>query len=173
MYARHAFAEFLSRHRLRDKLRYGVMALCYARHAEQRAFEPRADHSLAHRRAGFIEHPEQRAAFFAVSESLDYFEIAQSRNIEAHEIEFRIERYRRYVIEIVALNKVDSIAPDELKQQIARLKRASKQKPLVMSAATGDGVPDALRALLAVIGESSSRVQKNDESAAEAAPWSP
>ena len=29
---------------------------------------------------------------------------AQSRNIKAHEIEFRIERYRRYVIEIVALN---------------------------------------------------------------------
>ena len=47
---------------------------------------------------------EQRAAFFAVSESLDYFEIAQSRNIEAHEIEFRIERYRRYVFKIVALN---------------------------------------------------------------------
>ena len=104
MYARHAFAELLPRHRLRDKLRYGVMALCYACHAEQRAFEPRADHSLAHRRAGFIEHPEQRAAFFAVSESLDYFEIAQCRNIEAHEIEFRIERYRRYVFKIVALN---------------------------------------------------------------------
>lgn len=104
MYARHTFAELLPRHRLRDKLCHGVMALCYARHAEQRAFEPRANHSLAHRRAGFIEHPEQRAAFFAVSESLDYFEVAQSRNIEAHEIEFRIERYRRYVIEIVALN---------------------------------------------------------------------
>lgn len=104
MYARHTFAELLPRHRLRDKLRYGVMALCYACHAEQRAFEPRADHSLAHRRAGFIEHPEQRAAFFAVSESLDYFEVAQSRNIEAHEIEFRIERYRRYVFKIVALN---------------------------------------------------------------------
>ena len=60
--------------------------------------------TLAHRCAGFIEHPEQRAAFFAVSESLDYFEIAQCRNIEAHEIEFRIERYRRYVFKIVALN---------------------------------------------------------------------
>ena len=89
---------------LKDKLCHGVMALCYACHAEQRAFEPRADHSLAHRRAGFIEHPEQRAAFFAVSESLDYFEVAQSRNIKAHEIEFRIERYRRYVFKIVALN---------------------------------------------------------------------
>lgn len=76
-------------------------------------------------------------------------------------------------IEIVALNKADSISPEDLKQQVARLKRAAKQKPLVLSAATGDGVQDALRALLAVIGESSARVQKNDESAAEAAPWSP
>ena len=104
MYARHTFAELLSGYRLRDKLRYGVMALCYARHAEQWAFKPRANHSLAHRGAGFIEHPEQRAAFFAVSESLDYFKIAQSRNIESHEIELRIERYRRYVFKIVALN---------------------------------------------------------------------
>jgi GTPase len=76
-------------------------------------------------------------------------------------------------VEIVTLNKADSIAPDELKQQIARLKRASKQKPLILSAATGEGVADVLRALLAVIGESSSRPQKDNESAAEAAPWSP
>jgi len=53
--------------------------------------------------------------------------------------------------EIVALNKADAIAPDEMKRQRARLKRAAKTTPLVISAATGEGVPEVLRALLAVI----------------------
>jgi len=52
--------------------------------------------------------------------------------------------------EIVALTKADALAPDELKQQVARLKRAAKE-PLVISAVTGAGVSDALRRLLAVI----------------------
>ena len=54
-------------------------------------------------------------------------------------------------IEIVALNKIDAVAPDELKKQRDRLKRAAKT-PLV-SAATGEGVPEVLQALVEVIGE--------------------
>src|ERR1700704_3737934 len=53
--------------------------------------------------------------------------------------------------EIVALNKADSLSADEIKRQAARLKRAAKSSPLVISAATGTGVPEVLRALLAVI----------------------
>ncbi len=53
--------------------------------------------------------------------------------------------------EIVALNKADALDPEQLKQQVARLKRAAKRTPLVISAATRNGVPDALRALLAII----------------------
>src|SRR4051794_15406929 len=53
--------------------------------------------------------------------------------------------------EIVALNKADALTPEQLKQQTARLKRAAKKTPLVISAATGAGVPAALRALLQVI----------------------
>ncbi len=53
--------------------------------------------------------------------------------------------------EIVALNKADALTPEELKQQVSRLKRAAKRTPLVVSAATGKGVPEVLRALLGVI----------------------
>jgi GTPase len=53
--------------------------------------------------------------------------------------------------EIVALTKADALAPDQRKQQAARLKRAAKRDPLVISAVTGAGVPDALRKLFAVI----------------------
>src|SRR6266446_2648216 len=53
--------------------------------------------------------------------------------------------------EVVALNKADALTPEQLKQQTARLTRAAKKTPLVVSAATGAGVPDVLRALLSVI----------------------
>src|SRR5258707_4804337 len=50
--------------------------------------------------------------------------------------------------EVVALNKADALTPEQLKRQTARLERAAKKTPLVVSAATGAGVPDVLRALL-------------------------
>ena len=53
--------------------------------------------------------------------------------------------------EIVALNKADALSAEAIKQQTARLKRASKKTPLVISAVSGEGVPDVLRALLQVI----------------------
>jgi GTPase len=49
--------------------------------------------------------------------------------------------------EIVALNKADALTPEQLRQQITRLKRAAKATPLAISAVTRQGVPDALRAL--------------------------
>src|SRR6185437_11492185 len=42
--------------------------------------------------------------------------------------------------EIVALSKADALTADQLKQQVARLKRACKRSPLILSAATGAGV---------------------------------
>src|SRR5262245_56851797 len=69
--------------------------------------------------------------------------------------------------EIVALNKADALTPDELKQQLARLKRAAKATPLVISAATGQGVREALRALRNVIDEA------HPTRDVEAAAWQP
>ena len=54
-------------------------------------------------------------------------------------------------VEIVALNKADALTPEQLKQQLARLKRAAKKTPLVLSAVTRAGVTDVLRALYAEI----------------------
>jgi GTP-binding protein len=49
--------------------------------------------------------------------------------------------------EIVALNKADALTAQELREQTARLKRAAKKTPLVVSAATGAGVLEVVRAL--------------------------
>jgi GTP-binding protein len=73
--------------------------------------------------------------------------------------------------EIVALSKIDALTEDEINQQVARLKRVSKKVPLLLSAHTGAGVPDALRALLKVIDEA--RHGPLAERSAAAPAWQP
>src|SRR6202166_4954725 len=53
--------------------------------------------------------------------------------------------------EIVALSKADALTPEAIKTQTAKLKKASKKMPVVLSSASGQGVPDVLRALVKVI----------------------
>jgi GTP-binding protein len=53
--------------------------------------------------------------------------------------------------EIVALNKADAMTKDAIKEQVAALKRAAKRPPLLVSAVSGAGVPEVLRALFRVI----------------------
>ena len=71
--------------------------------------------------------------------------------------------------EIVALNKADALTPEQLKQQTARLKRAAKKTPLVISAATGAGVPAVLRALLQVIDQG----RREEQPSAPVEAWQP
>ncbi len=69
--------------------------------------------------------------------------------------------------EIVALNKADALGAGEIKQQAARLKRAVKGSPLIISAVSGQGVPEVLRALMAVIENArGSAVEPKTETAA-------
>jgi GTPase len=53
--------------------------------------------------------------------------------------------------EIVALSKADALNAAEIKRPLARLKRAAKKPPFVVSAVSGQGVAEVLRALLGVI----------------------
>ncbi len=81
--------------------------------------------------------------------------------------------------EIIALSKTDAVDAEHLKKQRERLKRAiasagpavegPRPAPLLVSAATGEGVTQSLRALLEVI-EAARRVER---APAEAAPWQP
>ena len=81
--------------------------------------------------------------------------------------------------EIVALSKIDAVDAEHLKKQRERLKRAiasagpqTEAKPralLELSSATGKGVKDALRALLAVIDD----LRQKEREAEPAAEWRP
>jgi GTP-binding protein len=72
--------------------------------------------------------------------------------------------------EIVALNKADALTRKQIEEQVARIKRAAKQAPLVLSAVSGQGVEDVMRALWRVIDKT--RHDTSTESTAGAA-WQP
>ena len=67
--------------------------------------------------------------------------------------------------EVVALNKADALTPDQIKQQIARLKRAAKTTPLIVSGATRQGVPEVVRALQAAIDQAATPARERSPSA--------
>ncbi|HEY2529084.1 MAG TPA: GTPase ObgE [Xanthobacteraceae bacterium] len=56
--------------------------------------------------------------------------------------------------EIVALTKADAVSAEDIELQVARLKRAAKKNPLVISAVSGHGVAEVLRELQKLIAES-------------------
>ena len=71
----------------------------------------------------------------------------------------------------VALTKIDALTPEVIKQQAARLKRASKKTPLLLSALSGKGVTEAKRALLEIIDSSGGTTAARRR--AEAPVWQP
>jgi GTP-binding protein len=68
--------------------------------------------------------------------------------------------------EVVALSKADAVPKDELKKKARVLKKKARTEPLIVSAASGDGVPQVLRALAA--GIKSMRVQEKQKTPREA-----
>jgi GTP-binding protein len=72
--------------------------------------------------------------------------------------------------EVVALSKADALTPEAIKAQMAKLKKACKKTPLVLSSASGQGVPEVLRALWKFVGET--RETETNARASEAA-WRP
>ena len=72
--------------------------------------------------------------------------------------------------EIIALNKVDALSAAEIEQQLTALRRAGNKTPLAISAVSGAGVAEVLRALRKVI--DAARHDADAPSAAAAA-WHP
>jgi GTP-binding protein len=73
--------------------------------------------------------------------------------------------------EIVALSKADALMPEVIKAQTAKLKKACKKTPLVLSSASGQGVKDVLRALFKVIDQA--RASAAEEPKSKEAAWPP
>ena len=78
--------------------------------------------------------------------------------------------------EIVALNKIDAMEPDEIKEKLKKLKRSAKTDVYPISGVTGEGVDTVLRALRVVIKEYRAAERKAEIQAsgvAEDTGWQP
>ncbi len=75
--------------------------------------------------------------------------------------------------EIVALSKIDAVDPAELKTKATKLKRAAKRAPLLLSAASGAGVREALFALNDVVKARRAADAQADAAAVPVETWQP
>ncbi len=71
--------------------------------------------------------------------------------------------------ELVALSKADAVPAAEMKKKARALAKAAGQKPLILSAVSGEGVKEALRALAAEI----AALRSQPKDAVQAAGWRP
>jgi len=55
-------------------------------------------------------------------------------------------------VEIIGLNKIDAVEPADLKKIATKLKRASKSEILMLSGASGEGIPAVLDRLTEAVG---------------------
>lgn len=72
--------------------------------------------------------------------------------------------------EIVALSKCDAMTPEEAAEKAARLQKATRKKPLILSAVSGQGMREALLALGKEIARASKEEREEDE---EKLAWTP
>ena len=112
----------------------------------------------------FLGHVERTAVL------LHMVDATSDDPVEAYEIvRGEVEAYGAGLIdkpEILALSKADAVPKDEMKKKARALKKAAGVQPLIVSAATGEGVPEALRALAVEI--EAIRATKRDEPVREA-----
>ncbi|MGE3145028.1 MAG: GTPase ObgE [Pseudorhodoplanes sp.] len=73
--------------------------------------------------------------------------------------------------EILALSKADALTPEEIESKVEALKRAAGRIPLVLSAHSRQGVPEALRALRDIVDAARERHEPAESKAAQA--WQP
>jgi GTP-binding protein len=119
---------------------------------------------LGHR---FLGHVERCAVILHLVDGIGEDVVGAWRTIRAE-----LEAYGHGLAEkpeIIGLNKADALAPEEVKAKRAKLKRAAKREVMVLSGATGAGVPEVLEALLAEVKAAREAAQP----AKEPAPYTP
>ena len=71
--------------------------------------------------------------------------------------------------EIVALSKIDALTPKKIEQQMKKLQKVTKKKPLILSSHSKKGVTEALREIFKLAARASTAKKKSEKSAA----WRP
>ncbi len=115
---------------------------------------------LGHR---FLGHLERCAAIFHLVDATEENVVANWRTVRRE-----LERYGHGLAEkreVIGLNKIDAVPAAEVIKKRAALKRASKSEVLALSAATGQGVTDAMARLMEIVREARAAAPKEKATA--------
>ena len=74
--------------------------------------------------------------------------------------------------EIIAFNKIDAIAEEDLAAKLADFRKRVRKTPLLISGATGKGVDDAMKKLLTII-ENAKALARKDQPGVTSEEWRP
>ena len=121
----------------------------------------------------FLKHVERCAAFLHV---IDGTTDDVAENYKA--IRKELELYKQTLMqkpEIIALNKTDSLTEDEIKKKIKVLQKISGKEVFAISAVSGEGTKEVLRALAKYVTVKTKPEEKEETttSTGVAKPWSP
>ena len=119
----------------------------------------------------FLGHVERCAVL------LHLVDITEEDPVEAYRIvRGELDAYDNGLIdkpEIIGLNKIDAVTDEELEEKRKAFKEAIGQEPLLLSAATGKGVREAMFALLALVNERRKKDLKEEDGEDEETGWQP
>jgi len=123
----------------------------------------------------FLGHVERCAVLLHLVDITEEDPVAAYRTVRAE-----LDAYDNGLIdkpEIIGLNKIDAVSDEELEEKRQAFKDAIGQDPLLLSAATGKGVREAMFALLKLVNERRKQDHKDDDENGDEEPeeqgWSP
>ncbi len=119
----------------------------------------------------FLGHVERCAVLLHLVDITEEDPVAAYRTVRAE-----LDAYDNGLIdkpEIIGLNKIDAVSDEELEEKRQAFKEAIGQDPLLLSAATGKGVREAMFALLKLVNERRKKDLADDDDTPEDLGWQP
>lgn len=119
----------------------------------------------------FLGHVERCAVLLHLVDVTEEDPVAAYRTVRAE-----LDAYDNGLIdkpEIIGLNKIDAVSEEELEEKRQAFKEAIGQDPLLLSAATGKGVREAMFALLKLVNQRRKNDLQEDEGEVEDTGWQP
>jgi GTP-binding protein len=119
----------------------------------------------------FLGHVERSASLIHLIDGTQA-DIVEAWRIIRHELDAYGEGLADKT-ELLALNKIDALSPEEREEKAAELEAASGKRPWLVSGVSGEGVPELLRAAWAEVRKTRGEIDDAGDDVAPAGAWAP
>jgi GTP-binding protein len=119
----------------------------------------------------FLGHVERSASLIHLIDGTQA-DVVEAWRIIRHELDAYGEGLADKT-ELLALNKIDALSPEEREEKAAELEAASGKRPWLVSGVSGEGVPELLRAAWAEVRKTRGEIDDAGDDVAPAGAWAP